>query len=462
MNTRLLKGKWLTVGIILLFLGTCIIPTNAQRTEKSTSTSTSRGNWLYVGGSGPGNYTRIQDAIDSSSDGDTIYVFDESSPYIENIKVYKEIHLVGEDKNSTELRGLNPNDVVIAITTADFVTISGFTITTETSNVGIKIFSSFNTISGNIFIDNSTTSETYEIGIQLTSSSLLCTIKDNIFQNTNKGIHMQGSSFNTISNNCFDTNRFGIISFCGREHTIDNNTMKNSALGMLLSCFNASIIVDNVITSCINGIQIGTHCSNNLILRNTIGLCGSSIDVSLLSYYNKIQNNTIVKNYRGISISTSCDYTLIENNEFLQNTRYGIRIHSTDNKVHFNVIKDNIEVGIFVNGKHNNISYNVIENNGIGVYLQYAKQNMITCNNFIKNRGFFMYSLKTLWYNRWDSNYWDSLNGNIKVIFGRLRIVLFSWTDWLDRTTHEIAIYPLLLNVDWHPAQEPYDILGIS
>jgi hypothetical protein len=37
--------KWLAVGIILLFVGTSIIPANAQNTEKETS----RG-WLYVGG----------------------------------------------------------------------------------------------------------------------------------------------------------------------------------------------------------------------------------------------------------------------------------------------------------------------------------------------------------------------------------------------------------------------------
>ena len=43
------------------------------------------GNTLYVGGSGPGNYTRIQDAIDNASDGDTVFVYDDSSPYFEII-----------------------------------------------------------------------------------------------------------------------------------------------------------------------------------------------------------------------------------------------------------------------------------------------------------------------------------------------------------------------------------------
>ena len=54
--------KGLAVCIILLFIGICIIPSNAKDTEKLLQTS--RGNWFYVGGSGPGNYSKIQDASD--------------------------------------------------------------------------------------------------------------------------------------------------------------------------------------------------------------------------------------------------------------------------------------------------------------------------------------------------------------------------------------------------------------
>ena len=63
--------KGLAVGIILLFIEICIIPAIAQDIEKPLSTS--RGNWLYVGGSGPGNYTKIQDAIDNAFDDDNIF-----------------------------------------------------------------------------------------------------------------------------------------------------------------------------------------------------------------------------------------------------------------------------------------------------------------------------------------------------------------------------------------------------
>ena len=57
------------------------------------------GTWWYVGGSGPGNYTRIQDAIDDASNDDTAFVYAASSPYYENVIVNKSINLMGEDKS---------------------------------------------------------------------------------------------------------------------------------------------------------------------------------------------------------------------------------------------------------------------------------------------------------------------------------------------------------------------------
>lgn len=43
-----MKRTWFTVGIILLFVGTCIIPAIAQDTERTLPAS--RGNWLYTKG----------------------------------------------------------------------------------------------------------------------------------------------------------------------------------------------------------------------------------------------------------------------------------------------------------------------------------------------------------------------------------------------------------------------------
>ena len=55
----------------------------------------STGPWLYVGGSGLENYTRIQDAIDNASDGDTVFVF--NGTYFESLNVWNGILLCGQD-----------------------------------------------------------------------------------------------------------------------------------------------------------------------------------------------------------------------------------------------------------------------------------------------------------------------------------------------------------------------------
>jgi len=61
------------------------------------------GRTLYVGGSGPGNYTSIQDAINDASDGDTIFVF--NGTYYENVIIDKSVKLVGENRNTTVIDG---------------------------------------------------------------------------------------------------------------------------------------------------------------------------------------------------------------------------------------------------------------------------------------------------------------------------------------------------------------------
>ncbi|MBN1860461.1 MAG: right-handed parallel beta-helix repeat-containing protein [Candidatus Thermoplasmatota archaeon] len=119
----MLLRKGLAVGIILLLVAIAYAPAIAQNTEKQ---SESRGAWLYVGGSGPGNYTRIQDAINNASDGDTVFVYDDSSPYIGNIIVNKSINLIGENCYSTII--YNNNQSILIEIFNDNVTITGFTL----------------------------------------------------------------------------------------------------------------------------------------------------------------------------------------------------------------------------------------------------------------------------------------------------------------------------------------------
>lgn len=130
-----LYKKGLVLGIMVLLVGVGSIPSirgvNVERQDLQGNNTPIRdfnplGNILYVGGEGPGNYSSIQDAIDYASNGATIFVYDDSSPYIENLVVDKTVNLIGEDRNTTVIDGNLSGDVINI--SANWVNISGFKI----------------------------------------------------------------------------------------------------------------------------------------------------------------------------------------------------------------------------------------------------------------------------------------------------------------------------------------------
>ena len=200
------------------------------------------GNILYVGGSGHGNYSKIQDAIDNASGGDTVFVY--SGTYYENVDVDKSIDLVGEDRNSTIIDGQNKYSVISVV--AGSVLIEKFTIRNGSygvdgwywnviisgniivnNDLGIIVTESDNyNITGNIITENnygisfyavSNSSIKYnlimlnkEIGIKLTWSAFYGSYYNSVYYNTiqknKKGIYLDMSGFNKINYNNFYQN----------------------------------------------------------------------------------------------------------------------------------------------------------------------------------------------------------------------------------------------------------------
>jgi parallel beta-helix repeat protein len=158
---------------------------------------------LYVGGLGPNNYTIIQDAIDNAFDGDTVFVYDDSSPYHGQVKVNKSINLIGENRDTTVIDG-NYAFYSISIHHTEYVNISGFTII-HGDFEGIRLFRSIScSITGNIISNNG------YYGIYL-GLSQFNTIKGNIISNNNlSGIYLYVSKFNTIKGNIISHNPNGI------------------------------------------------------------------------------------------------------------------------------------------------------------------------------------------------------------------------------------------------------------
>jgi parallel beta-helix repeat protein len=254
-------GKCLAVGIILLFVGTAIISSGAQDIEKS-SLPTSSGYWLYVGGSGPGNYTKIQDAIDNASNGDTIFVY--SGIYYENTVVNSSINIIGENRDNTiiESKNKSPRNDTLSIY-ANYVNISGFTFQ-NSPRCGIFLGSRHVIITNNIFLNNSHGIHFYYL------SKDYVYISNNIFSNNFCGIYLVQSKNNTISENNIINNDFGIRIDDSVNNTIlNNNIQSNIQYGILLS------VTSN-----------GNHIYKNNFINNT-----KSAYFRLLCHQNKWDGN---------------------------------------------------------------------------------------------------------------------------------------------------------------------------
>jgi parallel beta-helix repeat protein len=241
-----MKRKWLAVGIILMFVGTCIIPATAQYTKKPFPAS--RGNWLYVGGSGPGNYSTIQEAINNSHNGDTVFVYNDSSPYYENITINKRIRLIGEDRNTTEINGriyLSVNRIYLN----EFTCKNGI----------LRVNTSYNTVSDNIIID------CYALYITGSFNKIF----NNYCENNFVGIEISHSFGNHILKNIMFRNWYGLSIDISSMNKIFHNTIDYSDMhGVMLGFSSLNIFNNNNITNNKDAGVILSGSTFNIFKRN--------------------------------------------------------------------------------------------------------------------------------------------------------------------------------------------------
>ena len=235
-NPVLFKNT-LVFGTIILLFGICANPSIGIKVEYNNPIT--NGNTLYVGGTGPDNYTKIQEAIDDASDGDRVYVFDDSSPYYENIVVKKSIIIQGENKNTTIIDGSNNGHGVDII--ADDVTITGFTIRNCGTEEEILTFTSGIFLSSNNtkIMDNIILQNKYAISNVIHFSSFPM-YRDNIITNNHilnnydGGLFLINISSFTISNNIISQTDEGIMLTGAIDTNISCNIITQNGLGMLL------------------------------------------------------------------------------------------------------------------------------------------------------------------------------------------------------------------------------------
>ena len=395
-----LFNKGLVIGIIFLLLGICANPSLGIIVERESNNPIIYGNTLYVGGTGPGNYTTIQDAIDNASNGDTVFVY--NGIYYENIVVGKSIDLIGEDKNNTIIDGAGIGCCLMGI--AENIYISGFTF----SNSGKDDLAL-------MFFDGQ------------------YTFIDNIISYNKRGIYCSDAKIN-VTKNIISNNEWG-IAFENLYHSniIGNIIQNNSDFGIgLFNCF-YSVIQGNQISNNNYGIKISSSWSNivneNNITNNTIGIGVEAWD-EFSTGWNKILDNYIADNDRGVYLHAfgwgRCQSSTVSMN-IISNNKYGIYLAS-----------DTDESELYLN----NISQNHIEKNKeYGIYLNNTYHNSISSNNLVKNKrnAYFKNCNNTLW----NRNYWNRPR--------LLPVLIFGKTIFKD---YEIP----WVNVDRHPALLPYNI----
>ena len=357
-RTPLVK-KYTAIGIILLFVAIAYAPAIAQTTEKQ---SVSRGTWLYVGGSGPGNYSRIQDAIDHASWFDTVFVY--NGTYNEKITIDKSLCLLGESRNKTIITNNSIFNTLISLSSSN-ITISGFTLNLSSFPYQTFIISSVQNEHNRDII-----------------------ISDNIFQaNTSGGIFLYHCDFCSITYNILYTDVTAISLTDSQHCIITDNTIISSK-----GCF---------------GIFLSDHSSFTIISNNTIE-GGSPFGLGVLltegSNNNIVSNNCLFNNNRAIYIHESSYIVIfsnyIHNSLTLSNPPFGwmgIQI---------------IDGGEFV------IHRNYISRFEFGIFLEDVYEINVSMNTFIKNIVHARFFDLGKYSNTWNQNYWGRPRILPKPIFG--------------------------------------------
>ncbi|MBN1862012.1 MAG: right-handed parallel beta-helix repeat-containing protein [Candidatus Thermoplasmatota archaeon] len=235
--------KYIALTIVLLLLGTSIIPASSQKIDVF-SVSASAGTWLYVGGNGPGNYTKIQDAIDDANDGDTVFVYNGS--YIETLEINKSIAVIGEDKDTTFILGGNDSEIVQLKEAS--IMLNGFTIQryNDTNAIGIMLIDCWS-----------------------------CDISRNVVKSCYVGILVTQTESSHVSNNSVLDCSFGIVNVIAGNVSITYNRIDGNKKG--------------------SGIEVQGTIFRNYIRRNII--TNNSIGINLFfAFFTNIQQNNFFDN----------------------------------------------------------------------------------------------------------------------------------------------------------------------
>jgi len=386
----------------------------------------SDGTTFYVGGSGPGNYTAIQSAIDDASDGDTVFVY--SGTYYENLIVDKEILLIGQDKNSTIIDGNMQSDAITLI--ENNVTVKNFLIKNsgQVSEVysGISIQSSGNNICNNkisggnycgiiitkkiqplpttfnelvFFLDTPQKVIDYmDITFSYKYHDGCISYLPSVFYKIKKG---DCKDYATFFSYIIDQNDYyaKMVTFDGYDH-------HNSRFGHVVTLFEddgylkyqSNDEIYGPVSSVADILDKEKNRLNAKKISSYKVLSPGSIDCCC--HCHNDENYNLIYTPIGANLSIVDDYTISNTNIFnntisnniiegLPDIKYGIYVNSSNNNIIEKNWCSNTGNGIYLfSSSGNTIKENVCtENNFHGIYIEQSNDNIIRNNTCIHNMG---------------------------------------------------------------------------
>ncbi len=249
---------------------------------------------LYVGGSGPGNYTKIQDAVDDARSGYTIIVF--NGTYYENVIVNKELNIVSKNATLIGHFDLYSNSVL------DGFIINGENYSVRCRHPEVEIRNNKMSAYYGLILDNASNTRVYGNSFKcmyavFIEKSPSCIVYKNTFSNNWYGVWVEYSNFLTIKDNNFSSNRWYTVWLdrCDNS-TIENNSFYKNWYSIFLYHTDDCIVKRNNIIHNEHGPQI-VASSRNILKNNNIFFNEHyGVYTGNMSKKNQIVSNNIVDN----------------------------------------------------------------------------------------------------------------------------------------------------------------------
>jgi parallel beta-helix repeat protein len=390
---------------------------------------------IYV----PDDYETIQWAVDNATAGDTIIVHDRT--YNENVDIIKQLTIRSANGSANCIvNASTPNDHVFGVT-ANYVNISGFTVTGATGNWIAGIY--LNTVSH-------------------------CNISNNNASNNRCGIYLCPScDHNTLMNNNASNNQYGIYLTSSSNNTLTKSTATgNSYYGIYLTfSSNDNTLTDNIaLNNSRDGISLSSSSNSNNLTGNTVNSNGEDGIHLQSSTDNHLRGNIVSdNNYYGIYLQSTNNNNLTSNIMSENNYNFGIAgyshsyfihdidetntvnekpiyywvdrrddqvpcnagfvgiVNSTNITVKDVTLTDNGVGVLFVNTSNSRIETAASSENEYGIYLLYSNYNNLSGNIVSDNNGFGIHLLysdnnnltgNTINENAWDGIYIESSSDN--------------------------------------------------